>query len=823
MPLRPYRYWLPIILLLLAAPALPAAPSAEERAEALLRQMTLDEKLAYIGGDREFYLRPLPRLGLPEIRMADGPLGCRNLGPSTCYPAGIALAATWNPALARQLGEALGRDCRARGVHVLLAPGVNLYRSPLCGRNFEYLGEDPCLAASLAVPMIRGIQSQEVLATVKHFAANNQEWDRNRISSELAERVLRELYLPAFRAAVQEGQAACVMSAYNLLNGVHCTQHEWLNNTVLKGEWGFGGILMSDWDSTYDGVAAANGGLDLEMPSGKFMNAGTLRPALAGGKVSPATLDDKVRRLLRTIVAAGFLDRPQKRDDIPANDPAGAAAALAGAREALVLLKNEDGALPLDRSRVKRIAVVGPNAHPAVYCAGGSAYTTVFQATSIREGLRQAVGPGLSVDAPSEPRLLTPVELARCQYDGPLTVEYFNTRRPEGEPVVRQTATAIDAKWTGTAPAPGLRAHDFAVRWSGRITPPAGGPYLFVAAADDGIRVYLEGRKILDDWSDHGFRARQVLVNLEGRRSYNLRVEYYQAAGGAAVQFGWRPCDRNVDRDPLELAAKADAAVVCVGFNPDLEGEGRDRSFALPSDQVELIRAVAAVNKRTIVVLNAGGGVAWEGWLERVPAVLHAWYSGQAVGQAVAEVLLGDVNPSGRLPISCERRLEDNPSSPYYTLNQNGKTPYTEGLFMGYRGYDRSQVVPQFGFGHGLSYTRFEFRDLQVERQGDGVWASVSVRNVGQRAGQEVVQFYVGQPDCSVPRPLRELKGFAKVALAPGESQRVGLLLPRERFAFFHPEARRWTVEPGAFVIEAGHAERELSCRATIALGPGKE
>ncbi len=289
-----------------------AAQSVDARVESLLGGMTLEEKLDYIGGTRGFYIRSIPRLGIPAIKMSDGPMASRNDGPTTAYPAGIALAATWDPAMAATIGTALGRDCRSRGVNILLAPAVNIYRSPLCGRNFEYMGEDPCLAGTLVAPLIRGIQGQGVLATVKHFACNNQEWDRHQISSEVDERTLEEIYLPVFKAAVQQGKVGCVMTSYNLLNGIHCSEDDWLINQTLKRDWGFNGFVMSDWTSTYSAVGVANGGLDLEMPDAKFMNRSNLLPAIQSGAVKVATIDDKVRRILRTVIAAGFFDRPQR-------------------------------------------------------------------------------------------------------------------------------------------------------------------------------------------------------------------------------------------------------------------------------------------------------------------------------------------------------------------------------------------------------------------------------------------------------------------------------------------------------------------------------
>jgi beta-glucosidase len=668
----------------LNAPPLYLDPSQppEKRADDLLARMTLVEKLNYIGGTNDFYIRAIERLSVPAIKMSDGPMGSRNDGPTTCYPGGIVLAATWDREMARKIGVGLGRDCRARGVNILLAPAVNIYRSPLCGRNFEYMGEDPFLASQMVGPLIQGIQSQEVLATVKHFACNNQEWDRHNISSEVDERTLNEIYLPAFKAAVQQGKVGCVMTAYNLVNGVHCSQNDYLINQTLENQWGFQGFVMSDWTSTYNGVACANGGLDLEMPSARMMNATNLLPAIQDGRVKQSVIDDKVRRILRTVIAAGFFDRPQLRKDIPLNDPENDRTALAGARESIVLLKNNKHTLPLNRQTIKSIAVVGPNADPAVYCGGGSAFTRVFQATSILDGITQI--------------------------------------------------------------------------------------------ADGQIKLL-----------------------------YSTNAE-------EAVQF----------------AKQADAAVVCVGFNQRsrgqegnrraglMEGEGHDRPFELPDGQTNLIAAVAAANAHTIVVINSGGGVAWAGWLDRVPAVLQAWYSGQESGRAVAEILFGDVNPSGKLPATFEKRAEDNPTFPYYHLSENHTTPYTEGIFVGYRGYDEKNIEPQFCFGHGLSYTEFEYGKLEVTTNripaNGSVTVTVEVKNTGERAGDEIAQLYIHPVKSSVPWPPKELRGFERVSLKPGETKTVSLALPAGQLAFYDVKTHGFVVEPGAFDIMVGSSSRDI-------------
>ena len=713
--------------------------------------MTLEEKIAYVGGDRSFYIRAVPRLGIPEIKMADGPAGCRNWGPSTAYPAAIGLAATFDRELAERVGVALGRDCRARGVHVLLAPGVNIQRSPLNGRNFEYLGEDPFLAGTTAAALVRGVQREGVLATVKHFAANNQEWDRNHVSSEVDERTLREIYFPAFERVVREGHVGAVMSAYNLLGGTYCTHDAWLLRDVLKGEWGFTGFVMSDWGAAHDPLATANGGCDLEMPAGEQMSPAALLPLIAQRKVEVATLDDKVRRILATLVAAGFLDRKQQRDDVPRDDPSSAEVALLAARRSLVLLKNTGALLPLDRTRLKRIAVIGPNVDPAVWGGSGSALVTPFHAVSLLEGVRRSAG-GVEVVHHPGVRASSAAVLRGRPFVGPVRQEVFAGKDLSGKPVAVTTVDRIDHVPEGAAPAPGLTSEHYAIRWTGVVAAPRAGRYQVVTNADDGIRVRLDGKLVIDDWHDHAPTVDTVQVELAAGQ-HAVVVEYYQGILGAVAQFGFGP--EIPPAETLEggaevtaLARGADVVIVGVGFGQSadtnsvraaykpfwppawarqsglVEAEDSDRPFALPPAQVETVQLAALANPRTIVVVNAGGAVDLAAFVDRVPALLWAWYPGQEGGRALADVLFGDVSPSGKLPVTFARRYQDYPSAPFYNVDQGGKTPYGEGVFVGYRGFDAAAVEPAFAFGHGLAYTTFDYADSDGgagrRRLGDG-------------------------------------------------------------------------------------------------------
>jgi beta-glucosidase len=804
-----------------------ADDSVDQRLEKILGQMTLEEKLDYIGGINAMSIRPMPRLGLPEIRMSDGPLGVRQDKPSTRYPAGIALAASWNRDLAQWEGVSIARDCRARGIHVLLAPGVNINRLPICGRNFEYIsGEDPYLASELVVPFIRGVQSQGVTATVKHFAANNQEINRMTVNVIVPERALREIYLPAFEAAVRVAKVGAVMDAYNKVNGDYCTENNLLNNLLLKSEWGFDGVLMSDWGATHSALGPARAGLDLEMPSGSWMNSKNLLPAIRRGEVTEEQINDKVRRILRLIIRMGYLDRPQKDPSIPENDPESDKAALAIAEEGIVLLKNEKNVLPLDRARIKKIAVLGPDAHPGVPAGWGSSYVNPYYPVSVLDGLMNNRAAGTTVDYFS----VGVGNFGTSQFaheDRPghwaagLRAEYFSNLTLAGPPLVDRIDPRINFDWASSAES--LRSvlpAQFTVRWTGMIQSSSSSLHVFRARADSGIRVYLDEKLIIDDWTEHAAHPDVATKFLDAGRAYRLRVEYKNTGGGGAIaQFGW------ASLKVPEVIRDYDVAIVCVGFDNGNEGEGSDRTFELPDGQDDLVSGVADKNPKTIVVINSGGNIDMHRWLEKVPVLLHAWYPGQEGGNALAKILFGDVDPSAKLPVTFEANKNDNPAFESYPSDDSSdinaeNVHYDEGIFVGYRGYERLGIEPLFPFGFGLSYTRFEFSNLRIEQADqadpDNFKVSFEIRNIGDRAGAEIAQLYVTAVQPAVARPVKELRGFAKVFLLPGESKRTSLSLDARSFAYFDSRISQWRTDPGRYVISIGASSRDLRLKQSL-------
>lgn len=802
------------------------AKEAAERAEKILQRMTLEERVAYIGGTNDMYIRAIPRLGIPELKMSDGPIGVRDDSKAIAYPAGIALAASWDVGLAKQMGSSMGRDARARGVNFLLGPGVNIYRAPMCGRNFEYFGEDPFLSSRIAVAEIEGIQSQGVIATVKHFAGNNQEWDRYDVSSDIDERTLREVYLPAFEYAVKEAHVGAIMDSYNLLNGVHMTQNGRMNNDLLRGEWGFTGVAMSDWDSTYDGVRAANGGLDLEMPSGKCMSPATLLDAVRSGVVKESTIDDKVRHILQTAIAFGFFDRPQKLDAIPLNNPESRAVALKVAQEGIVLLKN-NGILPLDKATLHSIAVIGPNAGVAVTGGGGSSLVETFEAKSPVDAVKALVGPSIDVsykrgvilasDLFQSTRFTTTAD----RNTPGMTAEFFNNRDLNGPPGLTRTDQHVFFNWGEGSYINGGPVDNFSARWTGYFTPETSGEYAFTISGDDGFRLYVDDETIIDQWRYQGETLVSKNMPLVAGHHYKVRLEYFEGTGRASIGLGISDGITPAMRQATEAARHADAVILCVGFNDKIEGEGADRSFELPLDQLALIHSVLAANKNTVLAINAGGNVDMTQFLDSTPALLHTWYSGQEGATALAQIVFGDINPSGKLPASFERRWQDNATyNSYYDKAGIKRVAYGEGVFLGYRHFSQSGIKPMFPFGFGLSYSSFRYGGLQISPpdSSDNVAVRFEVTNTGHRSGAEVAEVYVGETHPKIPRPMQELKGFARVELKPGETRSLTVNLDRRAFSYYDVNSKSWQRDPGEFEILVGSSSEETQLRGTVQL-----
>lgn len=793
----------------------PQPAAAELRIDELIREMTTEEKVMLLYGASNMSLHDIPRLKIPALKMADGPLGIR-WGTATAFPAPIALASTWDLELAGRFGEAIAREWRNKGRQVWLGPAFNIIRIPQNGRNFEYYSEDPYLAGRLAVSVIKAAQAGGIVACAKHYTANNQEYDRFTINETIDERTLREIYLPAFEAAVKEAHVGSVMAAYNRLNGPFCTANKWLLTDVLKKEWGFRGFVVSDWGAVHETIAPANAGLDLEMgvstPESPFWGHGQLLKAVKDGKVSMSSIDDKVRRILREVIASGIMDAPATAPDIDLVEHRQLVRQIAA--EGAVLLKNDKRLLPFDRKKLRSIAVVGPSYNVARIGGGGSSQVSPSYSVGPLEGIRNAAGSDVKVTGAAGVVALDQYAAAPAAWlstpdgrSGGLQAEYFNNMSLEGKPVMTRVDGPIDFKWAQGSPGAGVNVDHFSVRWSGKLTVPTTGEWNIGMASDDGARFYIDGERVIDDWRDHGFEMSTIARRLVGGKPVDVVLEYYENGVDASALL---VCQKN-DIDAAIAAAKsADAAVVCVGLDPIHEGEGSDReTIDLRPEEIALIKSIAAVQPKTVVVIAAGSQVGFDGWLDDVPCVLQAWYGGQEAGNAIADVLFGDVNPSGRLPMTFVRKWADHPA---YKTYPSGV--YSEGLKVGYRYFDTAPVSPAFAFGYGLSYTTFAYSDLSIDTRrvsSEGiVRVSFKVKNTGSRAGKETPQIYVHDVECSVPRPKKALKGFAKVELKPGESKSVSVTLDRRSFAFYDVGKHAWRVEPGKFEILVGASADDI-------------
>lgn len=791
----------------------------ETRVEDVIAQLTLDEKIDLLSGKDNMDTRGVPRLGVPPLKMTDGPHGVR-WEKATCFPTGLSMASTWNPVLIERMGVSLAEETLARGRNMLLGPCVNIHRTPLGGRNFESFGEDPYLAGRTAVAYVRGVQSRGVATSTKHFAANNQEFERGTISVEIDERALREIYLPAFKAAVTEGHTWTVMTAYNKVNGTHCSANAHLLNDILKGDWGFDGFTVSDWGALHETARAAASGQDLEMPGPGTFFGRRLADAVENGAVGEDVIDEMVRRILRITFrvqegssgSTGSIDTPEHRQ-----------VARDVARESITLLKNENSVLPFDPSRIKHIAVIGPNAAVARNGGGGSSSVDAFYLVSPLDGLRQRCGEDIEVHfaagcnlpgevSPIPSSALRPPEAQTSDVLG-LKGEYFDNRNFEGNPVFTRIDPSIDFQWT-SSPGEGIGQENFSARWTGRLIAPADGTYALSAWSDDGSRIYLDGKLLVDNWGDHGPMGKEATLFLKKGEPHDLRVDYYQAWGGAEVRLGWAARGGGLEA-AANLAADCDTAVVCIGLSHSIEGEGVDRtSMDLPGEQAALIEAVAEANPNTVVVFIGGSPVTVQPWLGKVPAVLAAWYPGSEGGHALAEILFGDINPSGSTAISWPHTLDDVAAQAHYP-GSNGQVQYQEGIYVGYRHFDTHGIDPVFPFGHGLSYTEFAYSDLAIDA--DNLRVRFRVENTGKRLGKETVQLYVHDVAASIDRPAKELKRFAKIELEPGQQRDVSFELSPADLAFYHTEKASWVVEPGEFELLVGSSSRDIRLRGRLA------
>ncbi|CDM65133.1 glycoside hydrolase family 3 C-terminal domain-containing protein [Pyrinomonas methylaliphatogenes] len=837
-PLPPYK-----------DPSLPV----EKRVEDLVARMTLEEKVSQMVNAAA----PIERLGIPAYDWWNEALhGVARAGYATVFPQAIGLAATWNDDLIHRVADVIATEARAkhhefvrrgeRGRYQGLtfwSPNINIFRDPRWGRGQETYGEDPYLTGRLAVAFIRGLQGDDpryfkVVATAKHYAVHSgPEPERHSFNAMASERDLRETYLPAFRASVVEGKVAGVMCAYNRTNGEPCCANRRLLTDILRGEWGFTGHVVSDCGAIEDiyrrhrfarseAEAAA-----LAVKAGTDLSCGneykSLVQAVREGLISEQEIDAALKRLLTIRFRLGMFDPPEMvpyaRIPFSENDsPAHRQLALEAARQSIVLLKNEAGALPL-RKDLRTIAVIGPNADAPEVLLGNYNGQPSKSVTPLA-GIRAKVSPRTRViyelgsTLTGEP--VAPVPASALP--GGLKAEYFNNKDLQGQPALVRTDEQVNFNWDRGRPAPQVNDDGFSVRWTGRFVPPESGPYRIGAIADDGVRVYLDGKLLIDEWTPSPNNQPRTLlkdVQLEAGRAYDVRIEYFDQTRAAVARFVWsfpRFKERLIE-DAVRAARQADAVILVLGISPTLEGEemqvnvegfrGGDRTdIALPRAQEDLLRAVQAVGKPTIVVLLSGSALAVNWASEHSQAILEAWYPGEEGGTAIADVLFGDYNPAGRLPVTFYKSVGQLP--PFEDYRMEGRT---------YR-YFRGE--PLYPFGFGLSYARFRYSNLRLSaekiRAGESLTVSVDVENVGQRAGDEVVQLYITDLEATVPVPIRSLAGFKRISLAPGERRTVQFTLAPRQMSLIDDRGRR-IIEPGAFLISVGGKQPGFTGRADAA------
>jgi beta-glucosidase len=818
------------------------------KVEALVKKMTLEEKVSLVSGIDNWRTRNINRLGIPSIKVTDGPHGCRTASdanpnetiPATCFPTGVGLAATWNTELMGRVGAAVGAETRERGCTVILGPCVNIHRQPLGGRNFESYSEDSYLSARMAVAFIKGVQEQGVGASVKHFALNNQEFERMTISSEAGERAMREIYFPSFEKAVLEAETLTVMCSYPRVNGVYSSENRWLLTDLLKQEWGFEGLVVSDWFAVHSTAPSANSGLDLEMPGPALWFGDKLSKAVKKGEVAEKQIDDMVGRILGVMQRAGVLDEKRTAASKIKSLPAHEKLALEAAEESITLLKNERNVLPLKKT-IKSVAVIGPNAAKASIQGGGSAGVTPFYTVAPLEALKNKLGDKVKITyelgCPSNlftlPLNAEYLAAGDKNNEPGLLGEYFNNNDLSGRPAGTKIETRFRQRWGSDAPPFRDIKDEFSVRWTGNFKASTTGLYKFGIATEGWCRIYIGKKLVCSNWGENTVfdfmpsSEKTGDITMEAGRSYPIKIEFCRNPAMSSVMRSLRiGCNVPVPADLAERAAaaakNADAAIIFTGLTDEYESEGFDRkTMDLPKGQAELIQKVAKANPNTIVVLNNGSPVSMASWINKIPAIIEAYFPGQECGNAIADILFGDVNPSGKLPDTFPARYEDNPAFINYP-GEAGKVLYGEGIYVGYRYYDAKKLEPLFPFGHGLSYTTFKYSNLKVTPEkvkGDEkITVTMDVKNTGKRPGKEVVQLYISDIKARVARPPKELKAFSKVNLETGEAQTVTFTLDKQALSFWDAATHQWEAEPGVFEVEVGSSSRDIRLKKTFEL-----
>ena len=802
----------------------------------LIQDLTLREKISLMSGFNSWYTNKIDRLGIPSIKMSDGPNGVRgdsNSGKSSaCFPCAISIGSTWDMDLINQLGIALGEEAKVKDVDVLLGPTINIHRHPLGGRHFESFSEDPFLTGKIATEYVKGVQSQDVAACLKHFIGNDTEYERHLVSSNIDEKTLREIYLLPFEMGIKEGNAQVVMSAYNKLNNIYCSSHKELLIDILKDEWGFDGYVVSDWGAALETEENAKGGLDLEMPGPGNVWGDQLFAAVSEGKVEEELIDDKVRRILNIANFSKRFENPTNKPEQSNNSEKHRKLLKEAAASGMVLLKNND-LLPL-KSNVKNLAIIGPNAKEAQIIGGGSASLKPHYQAHPLEAFQNKLGDHTNISYAKgchTHKFLPRVNEGFMDDKEGFLVEYFEGSNFDENLLVKEHLIG-NKFWVFEGFAKDVIAKferpDISVRFSCAYTPDISGQHEFEIFGIGKARLFIDGEELIDNWTEtspgeaffsFSSDSKRALVNLIEGTTYQLEIRYKFEGNFPAIYIGCQAPDKvNLFDEALEVASAADQVILIVGTNSDWETEGNDRSdFNLPVNQNHLIEEVLRVNPNTLVVLNTGSPVKMP-WADKAEAIMQTWFAGQEFGNALVDIITGEINPSGRLPTSFPKNIEDTPAFNSYP-GKDLQMHYDEKLLVGYRWYDKKNIKTLFPFGHGLSYTNFEYSDLEVDVHPKNMAScKFSVRNTGQVAGIETAQCYVSFKTIDDSEPEKTLQGFSKIALNPNDESSIEINLNSRNFSSWNVAKRSWEVRAGSYEILIGSSAENILLQTAINL-----
>ena len=806
----------------------------------LIKNLTLEEKVKMLSGFDAWHTHAIERLNIPSLKMSDGPNGVRGNGtsgqPSACFPSAISLGSTWNLNLVNQIGIALGEEANAKDVDVLLGPTINIHRHPLGGRHFESYSEDPFLTGKIATEYVTGVQSKNVAACLKHFVGNDTEFQRYAVSSNISERALREIYLLPFEMAIKAGDAQVIMSAYNKLNNIYCSSHKELLIDVLKKEWGFDGYVVSDWGAALETNENAIGGLDLEMPGPAKTWGENLLSAINSGAVEHEIIDDKVSRILNVIAFSKRFDRPNIKPEKINDNPAQRALLRDAAKEGMVLLKNDE-VLPLNKD-IKSLGIIGPNAKKSQIIGGGSAHLKAYYESHPLDAFEENLGANTKIKHSKGchtykyyPALDEELIKNNSDKENGYLIEYFDHASKSTDPIHVEYGTGSKF-WVFEGFAKEIIAKqerpDIYVKFTCTYVPDISGFHDFELFAIGKSKLLIDDNLVVDNWSQvkqgdafFAFASSPVKsgADLLKNQEYRIEIQYKFEGNFPAIYIGCKTPDKiDLFTQAKKIAEESDQTILVVGTNSDWETEGNDRTdLELPGNQNTLIDAILEIDPNTILVLNSGSPIRMP-WIDKAKAVLQCWYPGQEFGNALFDIVMGNTNPSGRLPTSFPKRLEDTPAFKFYP-GKDLQMNYEEDLLIGYKWYQRQSIDTLYPFGYGLSYTSFEYSNLVISEIDDCIYrCAFSIKNTGKVDGSEVAQCYVGIDSANLNEPIKALQGFDKVFIESGQEKTIEIILNKRNFAQWDTSTKNWKIKTGNYEISIGASVDDIRLSSFISL-----